>query len=259
MLEPVGAICRPSDYGCGEDDGPQFIRCVDRWQPKIHGVWIFGEVGVTPEVYLTERVDVSDFVGDYFATNYLTPIWRRVLMFVQKSINWSVEWLGVPSFLRNDGPPWTLNLLAPYADWGGRGSITSQNLSSGSRGYSGSVFINWNRPARVLPIYYRRIFEKTHSAARCACEDPLMENRKYRSTACKSLLLSATPSSVVRLTKGMKPWMISEISLFVNNLCGEFLLVVSVSLIFLSFPSLVWVATNESLFGSLLASYFSES
>ena len=41
-------------------------------------------------------------------------------MFGRKSINGSVEWLGVPSFLSNDGLPWTLNILAPYADWGGQ-------------------------------------------------------------------------------------------------------------------------------------------
>ena len=34
-------------------------------------------------------------------------------------MNGSVEWLGVPNFLRNDGPPWTLNLLAYYDNWGG--------------------------------------------------------------------------------------------------------------------------------------------
>ena len=28
MLDPVGAICRPSDSGCGDADGTQFIRCV---------------------------------------------------------------------------------------------------------------------------------------------------------------------------------------------------------------------------------------
>ena len=45
-------------------------------------------------------------------------------------------------------------------------------------------------------------------------------------TACKSPLLVVNPSVVVWLTRGMMPWMIAEISLFVNNLCGEFMLVV---------------------------------
>ena len=109
-------------------------------------------------------------------------------MFVRKSINGSVEWLGVSRFLRNDGTPWTLNILSPYDDWGGRGYSTRKKLSSGSGGYSGSVFINWNWPASVLPIYHWRICENTCSAARRARDDLLMENRMYRmkiSSTCR--------------------------------------------------------------------------
>ena len=88
------------------------------------------------------RVDVNDFVGEFFATNYLTPTWRRIPMFGSISINASVEWLGVPNFLRNDGPPWNLSLLIPNSNWGDRGSSTSHNLVSGSRGYSEGFSIN---------------------------------------------------------------------------------------------------------------------
>ena len=55
-------------------------------------------------------------------------------MFGRNYINGSVKWIGVPDFLKNDGPPWTLNLLAPYDSWGVRGSSTSPNLGSGSGG-----------------------------------------------------------------------------------------------------------------------------
>ena len=71
-LEPVRAIFRTSDSGCGDDDGLQFIRCVDGQQPKVHEVWIFGEDGITPKVHPTARVEVGFLIGDYFATNYLT-------------------------------------------------------------------------------------------------------------------------------------------------------------------------------------------
>ena len=81
IMKPVGSICWPSESGCGENDGLKFIRCVDGRQPKVHEVWIFGEDGVTPEVHLTARVDVKTFVGNYFATYYITPTWRRVPMF----------------------------------------------------------------------------------------------------------------------------------------------------------------------------------
>ena len=77
-------------------------------------------------------------------------------------------------------------------------------------------------------------------------------------TACKVHSFVATPSVVAWLTGGMTPWMVAGIYLFVNNVCGEFPLVVSVSVIFLSFRSLVWVATNGSLFGSLLAKFLFE-
>ena len=65
-------------------------------------------------------------------------------------------------------------------------------------------------------------------------------------TACKFLTLVATPYAVVWLTGGMMPWMIAGISLFINNLCGEFTLVVSVSVIFsvsvTSVSSYQWIA-----------------
>ena len=62
------------------------------------------------------RVDVgAGFVGE-FSNNYLTTSWQRVPMFGRNSINGSVKWLGVIELLRNDGPPWNLNILAPYAD-----------------------------------------------------------------------------------------------------------------------------------------------
>ena len=114
----VGDIRRPSVSGSVDEDRPYFIYCVDGRHPKIHDVWDFREAGITPEVHPTAHVDVGAFVGEFFATNYLTQTWRRVPMFVRKSMNVSVKWLGVPNFLRNSGPPWTLNLLSPYADWG---------------------------------------------------------------------------------------------------------------------------------------------
>ena len=89
--EPVGSIYWPSDYGSGDVYGPEFIRCVDGRQPQIHEVCSFGEYGVTHEVRTTARVDVgTGFVGE-FATDYVTPIWRRVTMFGRHYINVSVE------------------------------------------------------------------------------------------------------------------------------------------------------------------------
>ena len=85
-------------------------------------------------------------------------------MFGRNFINGSVKWLGVPDFQMNDGPPWTLNILAPYANWWDRGSSTSPNWGSGSGGNLGGVYILLNQPACILPVYHRRIVEKNLSA-----------------------------------------------------------------------------------------------
>ena len=63
-LKSVGSICKPSDSGCGDNDGPQFICCVDGRQPKVDEVWIFGEDAVTPESHPTAHIDVVALVGD---------------------------------------------------------------------------------------------------------------------------------------------------------------------------------------------------
>ena len=76
--EPVGSMHRRANSGSGEEDGPEFIRCVDRQQPQIHEVWTFTEDGVTREIHPTAGVDVgAGFVGE-FATDCSTPIWRIV-------------------------------------------------------------------------------------------------------------------------------------------------------------------------------------
>ena len=63
-------------------------------------------------------------------------------MFGGDYINGSVEWIGVTNYMRNDGPPWALNILAPCDNWRGRGSSTSPNLGSGSGGYYKNGSIN---------------------------------------------------------------------------------------------------------------------
>ena len=137
--DPVGSMRHRTNSGSGGEEGTKFIRCFNKRQTQILEVWTYREHGVTPEVHPTARVDVgAGFVGK-FATNYFTPSWRRIPMFGGNSINGSVEWLGILELLRNDGPPWTLNLLAPYDNWEDRGSSTSTNWGSGSGGHSGGV------------------------------------------------------------------------------------------------------------------------
>ena len=141
----VEYICWPYDSDSGDEYGPKFIRYVDGRDHQINEVWKFGKDGVTREVHPTEQVDVgAGYVGE-FSTNYLTPSWIRVPMFVVNSINGRFQWLGVPDFLRTDGSTWTANLLAFYPSWGDQGSRTNPNLGSQYGGNNDSVSAPWNR------------------------------------------------------------------------------------------------------------------
>ena len=51
MWEPVGPMRWRDNSVSGEEDGPEFILCVDEQQTQIHEVWNFSEDGVTREVH----------------------------------------------------------------------------------------------------------------------------------------------------------------------------------------------------------------
>ena len=121
----VKAIHQPSNSGSGYDDGLDFIRCVGKRQPEIHEVWTFCDDRITRKVHPFVRVDISAFVRDCIVNDYLIENGRKVPMFRRICINGSFEWMGIPDFLRTNGPPWTANILAPYANWGRGGSSTS--------------------------------------------------------------------------------------------------------------------------------------
>ena len=128
--EPVGSISRPSDYGSGDAEVPEFIRCEEGREPQIHEVWDFGEDGVTREIHPTAQVDVSAGVFGEFATNYLTESWRRIPIFGRISINGNVEYLGIPDFHRTVDPAWTAYILSPRSSWGEGDTTTNKNWGS---------------------------------------------------------------------------------------------------------------------------------
>ena len=76
--------------------------------------------------------------------------------------------------------------------------------------------------------------------------------------ACKVSPLSAASYAIVWSIGRIATGMISGMSRLINNLREEFLLVLSVSVTFLFFPSLVRVDNFGSLYGSISASSFSE-
>ena len=84
-------------------------------------------------------------------------------MFGVNSINGSVQWLGVPDFLRTDGTPWTDNLLDPSPSWVDGGTTTNPNWGSQPGGPYGFFSVLWSGPVCVMPSYVRRSLENTRS------------------------------------------------------------------------------------------------
>ena len=178
--EPVGSISRPSDYGSGDAEVPEFIRCEEGREPQIHEVWDFGEDGVTREIHPTAQVDVSAGVFGEFATNCLTESWRRIPIFGRIFINGNVEYLGIPDFHRTVDPAWTAYILSPRSSWGEGDTTTNKNWGSQLGGDSGSVAVPWNCPVCVLPVYRRRVLESMRSAAHCVRDNRLLSNSLAR-------------------------------------------------------------------------------
>ena len=126
-MYPVGDIYWRSNSGSGDEDRSKFVQYVDGREPEVHKICTFGEDGVTPKVHTTAQVDVSAGFVSEFSTNYLTEDGRRIPMFGRKSINGSVEWLGVTAPLRTNGIPWNDNILVPSPDLGAGGTATKSN------------------------------------------------------------------------------------------------------------------------------------
>ena len=100
---------------------------MDGLNPEVYEVWTFGEDSVTPEVHAIAQVDVgAGFIGE-FTSNYLTADGRRIPIFDRKSINGSVEWLGVPAPVRTYGASWADNILFTSTSWGASGTATNSN------------------------------------------------------------------------------------------------------------------------------------
>ena len=221
--EPVGSIRQPFNSGSGADDGLEFIYCVGGQQPEIHEVWTFGDDVITPEVHPFARVDVGAFIRDCFGTNYFAENGRRVPIFRRKSINGSVKWLGVPSFLRNDGPPWDDNILCPSLCWGVRGTyengiwivnlaVTTVVLTS--RGVEPSL------PVQITSFGVRKMCAPLYAAS---------VTISFRSTVWHAPKFSRIPStySLTSWSIGrIAPWMIFGTNRYFNNFCGKVPLVV---------------------------------
>ena len=112
---PVGVIHQPYSSGSEGKDGVEFICYVGGREPQIPKLWTFSKDVITREVHPFARIDVSDYSGEFLQTDYSTEVGRREALYGQRSINGSVEWLGIPAPFCDTGVAWTDNLLVPKA------------------------------------------------------------------------------------------------------------------------------------------------
>ena len=87
-------------------------------------------------------------------------------MFGRKLINESVEWLGVPSFLHNYGPPWADNILCISLCWGVGGNIENWYLESQPGGRYGGVDVPWRGAVPACLAYLPRSLENARATVR---------------------------------------------------------------------------------------------
>ena len=219
--EPVGSILRPSDSGSGDSEGSKFIRCVNGREPQIDEVWAFGENGVTYEVHPTARVDVGSRVVGEFSSNYITGIRRRIPLLNRFPLMDVLNIWAFLTYIELVGPfglviSWLLVLV-----WE---TVVPPPIITGE--------FKLGDPMEVLPSY--RFFpsvscrimstgvRKTRTPLRAT--SVIITFKAIVWHACVVPLPAATPSEIHGSIGGMiigRVWLI-------NNLCGEFLFVVSV-------------------------------
>ena len=125
-LRPIGSIRLHSNSGIRGTLDTKLIRCVDVRETQIHKLWCLGMDNVTCKIHLTAQVEVgAGTVGD-FTTNYLGENGRRILITRQLSINGSVQFLGIPNFVRGIGFSFIENLQDPTFSPLARGTLMSQ-------------------------------------------------------------------------------------------------------------------------------------
>ena len=100
---PMESIRRNSDPGNGGTEDNKFIWCVDGQGTQIHKLWCLSLVNVTRKVHLTVHVEVGAGPVGEFTTNYLARNGHRITIIGQLSINRSVQFLGIPDFVRGSG------------------------------------------------------------------------------------------------------------------------------------------------------------
>ena len=200
----------------------QFICCVVGQEPQIQKLWDFAKDGITHEVHPFAHINVGDFSGDFFQTNYSTEVGHRVALYGQISINGSVEWLGMLAPFC--GPGW----LGLRISWFPKRAVdTELGLEPGlgelnlefssdltSRGVERSL------PVRLTFPGIRKMCAPVHAASVMLA---------FRSTVWSGLRISCAPTRLAvksGLIGPMTTGMIFGTNRLINNLCVNFPLVV---------------------------------
>ena len=60
------SIRQNSKSGYMGTEGPEFIQCVDFWEPQMHEIWCFGSHCINREVHSSARVYVGAVLWDSY-------------------------------------------------------------------------------------------------------------------------------------------------------------------------------------------------
>ena len=149
-------------------------------EPQIHKLLSFAEDRITRKVHPFTRIDVGDFSRDCFYTAYVTEIVRKVFIYGQKSINGSVEWLGVPAPPCDTGVTWTENISVPNPRWGDGRGYKCWALANHSRPRFRGRSVPWHGVVPFCPAYVPSSPENERARARRVRAVCLRENRLAR-------------------------------------------------------------------------------
>ena len=196
--EPVGVICQPFSYVSRSKYGVDFICCVDGQEPQIHKLWTFAKDGSTCEFHPFALIDVGDFSGDCFQY-FFAEAGRRVSIYGQRSINWSVKWLGIPVPFKETVVNFTDNLLCLAVSCGDGVKVRAWAWEIQPEVFFGRVDVTWH----VFVPFVRLTFpgvQKIRTQLRAASM-----TLDFWSTVWRRLKMSCTPTTLDRLTRSSPP------------------------------------------------------
>ena len=101
-------------------------------------------------------------------------------MYGRNPINWRVEWLGVPCFSCDHGPPWTDNILVLIPHWRVGGTFEPWAWGDQPGGRYGGVEVPWHEAVPARPAYLPRSPENVRTTSRRVRDDLLREHRLAR-------------------------------------------------------------------------------